>query len=174
MEITSAMIKALRDATGAGIMECKSALAEAEGDAQKAAVIIEQRGAMKMARRSDRETNQGVVTSYIHGGRIGALVELNCETDFVARTEGFGKLATDVAMHIAAMNPRFVDSTAIDDATRAEHAEDLDQFIKEACLLDQAWIRDSGRTIGELISSYAAQTGEVIRVGRFARFGLGE
>lgn len=167
MTITTADIKALRELTGAGIMDSKRALEEAGGDIERAQDILRQKGIASAAKKSDRETEQGVIESYIHsGGRIGAMVEANCETDFVARTEDFKALAHDIAMQIAAMNPRFIDESEIPDG------EDVDP--QESCLLQQPFIKDPGMTIEELIKELIGKLGENIRIRRFSRFSLGE
>lgn len=167
MTITTADIKALRELTGAGIMDSKRALEEAGGDIERAQDILRQKGIASAAKKSDRETEQGVIESYIHsGGRIGAMVEANCETDFVARTEDFKALAHDIAMQIAAMNPKFIDESEIPDG------EDVDP--QESCLLQQPFIKDPGMTIEELIKELIGKLGENIRIRRFARFSLGE
>jgi elongation factor Ts len=161
------MIKALREETGAGVMDAKRALDEAQGDVGKAKEIIRERGAAAAAKRSDRETSNGVVDSYIHaGGRIGVLVELNCETDFVANTDDFRGLARSIAMQIAAMNPLLV---SVDD--RAQTA--VDGSDEEVCLLSQPFIKDPKLSIGDLVRETAAKTGENIRVRRFVRYELG-
>ncbi len=167
MEITTAMIKELRELSGAGVMDAKRALEEADGDLNRAAAILRERGAAAAAKRADRETKNGVVESYIHAqGRIGVLVELNCETDFVANTEDFRTLARNVAMQIAAMNPLV---TAPGERTpEMEGSPD-----EEVCLLSQPYIRDGSRSIGDLVKEVAAKTGENIRVSRFVRYELG-
>lgn len=167
MEITTAMIKELREATGAGVMDAKRALEEAGGDMAKAKGILREKGMAAAAKRSDRETSNGVVEAYIHaGGRIGVLVEVNCETDFVANTEDFRGLARSVAMQIAAMSPAVISK---DDPEREKH-EGTDA---EVCLLSQPFIRDSSRTIEALVQDAVAKTGENIRIRRFTRFELG-
>ena len=167
MTITTAAIKALRELTGAGIMDSKRALEEAGGDIERAQDILRQKGIASAAKKSDRETEQGVIESYIHsGGRIGAMVEANCETDFVARTEDFKALAHDIAMQIAAMNPKFIDESEIPDG------EEVDP--QESCLLQQPFIKDPGMTIEELIKELIGKLGENIRIRRFSRFSLGE
>lgn len=167
MEITTAMIKELRESAGAGVMDAKRALEEANGDMNQAKVILREKGIAAAAKRADRETSNGVVETYIHaGGRIGVLVELNCETDFVANTEDFRQLARNVAMQIAAMNPAVI---APDD--RVHH--EVEGSDEEVCLLSQPFIKDSSRTIGTLVSDTVAKTGENIRVRRFVRFELG-
>ena len=167
MEITTAMIKELREATGAGVMDAKRALEEAAGDMAKAKGILREKGMAAAAKRSDRETSNGVVEAYIHaGGRIGVLVEVNCETDFVANTDDFRQLARNIAMQVAAMSPAVISK---DDPEREKH-EGTDA---EVCLLSQPFIRDSSRTIEALVQDAVAKTGENIRIRRFTRFELG-
>ncbi len=167
MAITTEDIKKLREKTGAGVMDAKRALEEANGDETKAIAILREKGMAAAAKRSERETSNGVVEAYIHaGGRIGVLVEINCETDFVANTEDFRGLARNVAMQIAAMNPALVSK---DDPEREKH-EGSDE---EVCLLSQPFIRDSSRTIEQLVQDAVAKTGENIRIRRFTRFELG-
>jgi elongation factor Ts len=166
MAITTAMVKALRDATGAGVMDAKRALEEADGDVARATAILREKGVAAAAKRADRETRNGVVDSYIHaGGRIGVLVELNCETDFVANTSDFRQLARNIAMQIAAMNPAVI---APEDRSPGHEGSD-----EEVCLVSQPFIRDASLTIGDLIRDTSAKTGENIRVSRFTRFELG-
>jgi elongation factor Ts len=163
---TTELIKELRDSTGAGVMDCKRALEAAEGDLARAAEIIREQGAARAEKRSERETNQGVIESYIHGGgRIGVLVELNCETDFVANTEDFRRLAREVALQIASMAPLVV---SIEDRLPEHEGADA-----EVVLLAQPHIRDGSRTIGDLVKEVIAKTGENVRISRFARFELG-
>ena len=167
MAITTADIKALRDLTGAGIMDSKRALEEADGDMDKAQDILREKGIASAAKKSDRETDQGLVESYIHsGGRIGAMVEANCETDFVARTEDFKALAHDIAMQVAAMNPKYINESDIPDG------EDVNP--QEACLLQQPFIKDPSMTIDEMIRELVGKLGENIRIRRFSRYSLGE
>lgn len=167
VEITTAMVKALRDSSGAGVMDAKRALEEAQGDMKKATEILREKGVVAAAKRADREAKNGVVDSYLHaGGRIGVLVEVQCETDFVARTDTFRELARNIAMQVAAMNPAVI---APDD--RVHH--EVEGSDEEVCLLSQPFIRDGSRTIGSLISDTVAKTGENIRVRRFVRFELG-
>ena len=167
MAITTEQIKALREETGAGVMDAKRALEAANGDPAKAKAILREQGMAAAAKRSERETSNGVVEAYIHGGgRVGVLVEVNCETDFVANTEDFRALAKNVAMQIAAMSPALVSK---DDPDRAKH-EGSDE---EVCLMSQPFIRDSSRTIEQLVQDAVAKTGENIRVRRFTRFELG-
>jgi len=159
-------VRRLREETGAGVMDAKRALDEAGGNFDKARQLLRERGIASAAKRSDRETNQGIVESYIHGqGRIGALVELNCETDFVARTEAFRTLARDVAMQVAAMNPAGLRPEDVPaDAIGGQAAN---------ALLTQPFIKDGSKTIEQLVQDVVAQTGENVRVARFARFELG-
>ncbi|HEX6608081.1 MAG TPA: translation elongation factor Ts [Chloroflexia bacterium] len=165
MEISSTTVKELREKTGAGVMDCKKALQEANGNFDRAVVILREKGAMQLAKKLEREANQGIIDTYIHaGGRIGAMVELNCETDFVARTEDFRKLAHDIAMQVAAMSPRYV---------RAEEAPDGAEGVEEQTLLKQAFIRDPKLTIEQLIHEAVGKLGENIQVRRFVRFEVG-
>jgi len=159
------MVKELRQDTGAGVMDAKRALEEADGDMTAAAKILREQGLARAAKRSDRETGQGAVVSYIHGDRIGALVEVNCETDFVANTDGFKELAHNIAMQVAAMNPAVV---AVED--RPSELEGKDEDV---VLLSQPFIRDGSTTIGDMVQETIAATRENIRVTRFARFELG-
>ncbi len=160
------MVKELRDASGSGVMDAKRALEEANGDMKEAAVILRERGLAAAAKRAERETGQGVVDTYIHaGGRIGALVEVNCETDFVANTDEFRTLVHEIAMQVAAMNPAVV--SADDREAGLEGADE------EVALLSQPWVKDGSKTISELVQDSIAKTGENIRVRRFARFELG-
>lgn len=160
------MIKALREETGAGVMDVKRALEEANGDTDRARELLRERGLAAAAKRAERETSQGVVDAYIHGGgRIGALVEVNCETDFVANTDEFRTLVRDIAMQVAAMSPQVI---APEDRTPEHEGPD-----SEVCLLSQPFIKDASRTIGDLVRDAIARTGENIRIARFARFELG-
>ena len=164
--VTTADVKALRDATGAGVMDAKRALEEAGGDFEAAKLVIQQQGLASAAKRSGRETNQGIVVAYTHpagkgGGRIGALVELNCETDFVARTDGFQALAHEIAMQVAAMNPESI--------TKEEDSELSDDQILEL----QAYIRDSAKTVGEVVNELSSKVGENIVIKKINRFEIG-
>jgi len=164
---TVEQIKVLREMTGAGIMDCKRALEEADGDLEDAKRILREMGIASAAKKASRETNEGLVESYIHSGsRIGALVELNCETDFVARTDDLKDLAHDIAMQVAAMAPLYVDEGDIPD--------DEERNPQEVCLLQQAFIRDQNVIIQDLLGEAIGKLGENIRVRRFARFALGE
>jgi elongation factor Ts len=164
--VTTDDIKRLREETGAGVMDSKRALEEASGNFEKARELIRAQGIAAAAKRVDRATSEGLVESYIHGaGRIGALVEIQCETDFVARTDAFKELARDVAMHIAAMNPLAL--------VAEEVPADAPGKPEDQALLTQSFIKDSSRTIGELVQTVVGQTGENIRIARFSRFELG-
>jgi len=164
-EISATAVKELREATGAGVMECRRALEQANGDKNRAMAILREQGLAQVAKRSDRGANQGVVDYYIHGGRIGVLVEVNCETDFVARNDEFKDLAHSVAMQIAATNPRFVSR---EDIPAGEEGDP-----KEIALTSQPFIRDPKTTIGDLVTQVAAKFKENIKIRRFARFELG-
>ncbi len=165
--VTVDSIRALREETGAGVMDCKRALEAAEGDVARAQDILRQEGIASAAKKSSRETNDGVVESYIHsGGRIGVLVEVNCETDFVARTPEFRELAHNLAMQVAAMDPQHVDEADLPEGAEVNPQED--------CLLQQAFIRDPSKTIEDLLKETVGKLGENIRVRRFTRFALGE
>jgi elongation factor Ts len=166
MAISAADVKKLRERTNAGVMECRNALEEAGGDFDKAAEVLRLRGLTKAEKKSDREANQGLIETYVHGGRIGAIVELNCETDFVARNENFRALARDVAMQVVALNPRYVSA---EERPEGIAADDPDH----QALLDQIFVRDSKRTIGDMVKEQIATLGENIVVRRFARYELG-
>jgi elongation factor Ts len=195
--ITADQVKQLREKTGAGMMECKAALAEANGDMEEAITILRKRGLAQAAKRAGRATAQGLITSYIHlGGKIGVLVEVNCETDFVARTEDFQNLAKEVAMHIAAADPKWVRREEVpaeaiekekaiyraqmENTGKPAHVLDkivegkLGSFYSQFVLLDQPSIRDANVSIGQLITQATAKTGENIQVKRFVRFRVGE
>jgi elongation factor Ts len=160
------MIKQLREDTGAGVMDAKRALEEADGDMAKAKGILRERGLAAAAKKSERATNQGMVEAYIHaGGRIGVLVEVNCETDFVAKTSEFQQLARDIAMQVAAMQPLVVEAS--------QRTPEMEGSDEEVVLLAQPFIKDGSRTIGDLVKDAIARTGENIRVARFSRFELG-
>jgi len=166
--ITTAQIKELRESSGAGVMDAKRALEEADGDMKRAREVLREKGVLAAAKRADRETLNGVVDSYIHaGGRIGVLVEVNCETDFVANTDDFRQLARNVALQVAAMNPAFISPEERAGAPVVEGSDD------EVCLLQQPFIRDPKLTIGDLVKETVAKTGENVKVRRFVRFELG-
>jgi elongation factor Ts len=168
LEITVDMIKDLRDRTGAGIMDCKRALEEADGDSSKAENILRDKGLADAAKRIGRETNEGVIDAYIHAGaRLGALVEVDCETDFVARTEDIRGLAHDLAMQVAAMpSTSYVEPSEV--------AEDDSRPIQEVVLLEQSFIKDPSRTVNDVVQEVRAKVGENVKIRRFARFALGE
>jgi elongation factor Ts len=195
--ISAQAVKELRERTGAGMMECKSALTEAGGDTEAAIDILRARGAAKAAKRAEREAREGAVGSYIHmGGKIGVLVEVNCETDFVARNEAFQALVRDIAMHIAAASPvairredfpadlvereRAVYREQMRESGKPEKIWDkivdgkLEKFFAEQALLEQPFVKDPDQTVGQLITAAASKTGEKIEVRRFTRFALGE
>ena len=197
MEITAENVKELRDKTGAGMMDCKKALVETGGDLEKAIDYLRKKGAATAEKRADRATNQGLVEAYIHaGGRIGSMVEVNCETDFVAKTDDFKSLAREVAMQIAAMNPLYISKDDVSKETIEHEMEiyrtqarnekkpeqvieriavgKLDKYYQEFCLLEQTYIKDSGKTIKDLLLDMMAKTGEKISIRRFKRFHLGE
>ena len=196
MEITVEMVKSLREVTGAGMMECKKALQEAKGNIEEAKKILRAHGAQVAEKRAGREAKQGVVESYIHtGGRIGAMVEVNCETDFVARTEEFRQMARDIAMQIAAMSPLVIMREEVpaqliekekenfraeakgegkpDGAIEKIAEEKLEKYFQEVVLLEQAFIKDPQRVIKDLIMDMTAKTGENVSIRRFQRFELG-
>ena len=178
MAITTAMIKELREATGAGIMDAKRALEENDGSIEKAKDYLRQQGLAKAGKKADRAANDGLVDTYIHAqGRIGAMVEVSCETDFVARTEGFRGLAKDVSMQVAAMSPRFVNRDEIQEEQWAELERefgDRESAAKAVVLVEQAFIKDAKKTVGDLVTDAVSKMGENIVIRRFARFELGE
>ncbi|MDD5127951.1 MAG: translation elongation factor Ts [Dehalococcoidales bacterium] len=167
MEISTQAIKELRAKSGAGVMECRSALAVCEGDMEKAVQVLKEKGLLKAGKKADRTTAQGLVEAYIHtGGRVGAMVEVNCETDFVARTDEFKVLAHFLAMQVAALAPKYISQEDI-----PADAKDVDP--QADCLLLQPFIKDPTKTVKDLIVETIARTGENIKIGRFARFELG-
>ena len=197
MEITAALVKKLRDATGAGMMECKGALTEAGGSLDDATTILRKRGLASATKKAGRSTNEGLIGHYIHmGGKIGVLVEVNCESDFVARTDDFQSLAREISMHIAAANPQYVRReevpadiierersiyrSQLEDQKKPAAVVDkiiegkLGSFYEQVCLLDQPSIRDPKLTVGQLVQQAIAKMGENISVPRFVRFKLGE
>jgi elongation factor Ts len=195
--ITADQVKQLRDKTGAGMMECKAALTEANGNMDEAITLLRKRGLAQAAKRAGRTTAQGLIGSYIHmGGKIGVLVEVNCETDFVARTEAFQNLVKEVAMHIAAADPKWVrredvSPEAIEKEKSIYRAQmensgkpanvldkiiegKLGSFYSQFVLLDQPFVRDDKMTVSQLVAEASAKTGENITIGRFTRFRVGE
>ena len=200
-EITSAAVKALREKTGAGMMECKKALTEAGGSEEQAIEILRKRGMASASKKAGRVAAEGVVGSYIHmGGKVGVLVEVNCETDFVARTDEFQSLVKDIAMHIAASEPRYVSREEVSgevldkerEISRAQARNDpknankpdqvidkivegrLNKFYEEAVLLDQPFVKDPAKTVNDLLTEKIAATGERITIRRFTRYKMGE
>jgi len=166
LEITTEMVKELRKESGAGIMDCRSALVGTEGDMKKALAALRENGLLKARKKAERTTRQGLVEAYIHtAGRIGAMVELDCETDFVARTDEFKELAHSLAMQVAALAPRYV--------SEEEVPEDEEILPEEACLLEQPYIKDPTRVVKDIIMETIAKVGENIRVRRFSRYELG-
>jgi elongation factor Ts len=162
-------IKELRDKTSAGVMECKRALQQAEGNVDRACDILREQGLARAEKKADRVASQGLVEVYVHGGgRIGSMIELNCETDFVAHTDEFKALVHDLALQIAATDPRFISSGDIPDG------EEERLNPEEACLLSQPFIRDPARRISDIVADVSAKMGEKVAVRRFARFELGK
>jgi elongation factor Ts len=164
--VSPAAVKELRELTGAGMLDCKSALEEAGGDFDKAKDILREKGIAMAAKKAQRATAEGLVQTYLHhDGRLGALIEINCETDFVARTEDFSKLAQNIALQVAATNPTYVASEDL--------PEDTEGDAKELCLLLQPFVRDESTTVEEMVKETIRKVGENIRIRRFARFELG-
>ncbi len=197
MSVTAQQVKELREKTGAGMMDCKKALLEASGDPDRAAVILREKGLAAAAKKAGREAREGLVGSYIHpGGRLGVLVEVNCETDFVARTDEFQELVRDLAMHVAAANPLFLSRDEVTEEDLARESDiyrhqarasgkpekildkivegKLKKYYSEVCLLEQPFVKDSDMTVEELIQLKIATLKENIKVGKFARFKIGD
>lgn len=197
MSISANQVKELRERTGVGIMDCKQALQEASGDVDEAVKILRKMGKAKVAKKAAREASEGRIETYVHmGGKIAVMLELNCETDFVAKSEDFVGLARDVAMHIAASNPRFIKRDDVDDASLEEEREvfrsqaesegkpaeivdkiiagKIDRHLSEIVLYEQAFVKDPDHSIGDLIGEAVHRLGENIVVGRFVRFAVGE
>ncbi|NLH45796.1 MAG: translation elongation factor Ts [Acholeplasmataceae bacterium] len=196
-EITAALVKELRERTGAGMMDCKKALTETSGDIDKAIDFLREKGLAAAAKKAGRVAAEGLVEAYIHaGGRIGVLVEVNCETDFVAKTDAFKTLAKDIAMHIAAANPTYLKREEVP-TNELEHEKEvlseqarnegkpekiiekmvtgrIEKYYKEVCLLDQDFVKDPDKTISDLITESIAKIGENISIRRFTRYYLGE
>ena len=196
-EITAALVKELRERTGAGMMDCKKALAATEGDMDKAIDFLREKGLAAAAKKAGRIAAEGLVESYIHGGgRIGVLVEVNCETDFVAKTDAFKSLVKDIAMHIAAANPSYLrreevpaaelehEKMVLSEQARNEGKPEkiiekmvtgrIEKYYKEVCLLEQPFVKDPDKTISDLITESLAKIGENIAIRRFTRYQLGE
>jgi elongation factor Ts len=197
MSIDAKLVKTLREKTGAGMMDCKNALVDSNGDLDKAVDYLRKSGVAKAEKKGTRDTREGLVYSYIHaGGRLGVLLELNCETDFVAKTDGFTELAHNLAMQIAATNPLSLDRESIDDEIIAREKEiftdqaksegkpdniiekmvegRLSKFFQESCLLDQTYIKDPDKKVSDLLTETIATLGENISINRFIRFAVGE
>ncbi|MCJ7681857.1 MAG: translation elongation factor Ts [Candidatus Aminicenantes bacterium] len=197
MEITAAMVQDLRKRTGIGMMECKCSLKEAEGDMEKAITILRKKGYARAEKKSARETSEGIVGSYIHANqKIGVLVEVNCETDFVARNEEFQEMVKNIAMHIAASDPKYISSKDIPDEDLADEKDiireqlkdsnkppeiidkivdgKIKKFYQEVCLMNQAYIKDDKMHIEDLVKSFIAKTGENVVISRFVRYLIGE
>jgi len=197
MSISAVKVKELREKTGAGFMDCKAALVETDGDAEKAVDFLRKKGLSAAGKRADKAASEGVVGSYIHmGGKIGVLVEVNCETDFVARTDDFQELVADLAMQVAAASPLYVrrdevPSGLLDkerDIYKAQALESgkpekvvdkivdgkIDKFLQQICLEDQEFIKESGTIVLDIVKGVAAKLGENVQIGRFARFAVGE
>lgn len=165
-EITLDLIKELRERSGGGVMDCKRALEATGGNIDKAVAYLQEQGIASAAKKANRETSQGLIDSYIHAGRIGALVEVNCETDFVARTPEFQTLVHELAMHVAAANPQYITADEIPAGTEGS--------AEELALLEQPYIRDAGKSIRQLVQETIGKTGENIQIRRFTRFELGQ
>lgn len=196
MSVSAELVKELREKTGVGFMECKSALQESNGDLEGAITILRKRGLASLAKKSSRETKDGLIGAYVHNGKIGVLVEVNCETDFVARNPDFQALAKDLAMHIAACDPRFVKREDVTDDILAREREiyeeqarktgrpenvlakivdgRMEKFYQETCLMEQPFVKDPSITVRDHIASYIQKIGENIQVRRFIRYKLGE
>jgi len=197
MEVKAEMVKELRQRTGIGVMECKQALKESKGDIEKAIIVLRKKGYARAKDKMSRETAEGIVSSYIHlNGKIGVLIEVDCESDFVARNDEFKELVKNIAIHIAASNPRYISSEEIAAQVLEEEKEiireqfkdsnkppeiiekiiegKLGKFYGEVCLLDQPYVKDDKISIRKFIASYIAKFGENIQIKRFARFELGE
>ena len=196
-EITAALVKELRERTGAGMMDCKKALSATDGDLEKAIDFLREKGLAAAAKKAGRVAAEGLVEAYIHGGgRIGVLVEVNCETDFVAKTDAFKELVKDIAMHIAATNPSYLKREEVptaelehEQAVLAEQARNegkpekiiekmvagrIEKYYKEVCLMEQPFVKDADKTISDLITESIAKIGENISIRRFTRYQLGE
>ena len=197
MSVDAKLVKNLRDRTGAGMMDCKKALVEAKGDVDLALDLLRKSGIAKAEKKSTRAANEGIIFSYIHhGSKLGVLIELGCETDFVAKTEGFNELAGNIAMQVAASNPLAVDESGIDKKTLDKEREifidqakssgkpdnvidkivegKLNKFIEDNCLLHQSFVKNPDMTISQLVQEAVAKLGENITINRFVRFALGE
>ncbi len=194
-EITAKLVQTLREKTNAGMMECKAALKEADGDLEKAETILRKKGITKAEKKADRQTKEGIVASYIHmAGRIGVLIEVNCETDFVAKNENFQAFVRDVSLHIAAASPKYIQREDVPQDLIAKEREiaaeqvkgkpaeivekivsgKIDKIFAEQCLLDQAFIKNPDLTVRDLVKSKIAELGENLVIRRFVRYAVGE
>ncbi|MDQ6666257.1 MAG: translation elongation factor Ts [Acidobacteriota bacterium] len=196
-EITAQLVKELRERSGAGMMECKSALTEANGDISEAEIVLRKRGIASAGKKASRTTKQGLVASYIHhGGQIGVLIEVNCESDFVARTDDFKELVHDLAMHVAAADPQFVRKEDVDEAALAKERDiqraraigegkpekvadkivegRMAKYFEEVCLYEQPFVKENTLTIDQVVKMKIAKLGENITVSRFARYKVGD
>jgi len=194
-EITAQLVQTLREKTNAGMMDCKAALKEADGDLEKAETILRKKGITKADKKADRQTKEGVVASYIHmAGRVGVLIEVNCETDFVAKNENFREMVKDISLHIAAASPRYLRREEVPAENIAKEREiaaeqvkgkpaniadkivdgKIDKIFSEQCLLEQAFIKNPDMTISDLVKSKVAELGENLVVRRFVRYAVGE
>lgn len=197
MAISASLVKELREKTGAGVMECRRALESSNGNMDEAAKLLHQQGMQKAAKKSDRSTGEGQIGNYIHfGGKIGVLVEVNCETDFVARTADFQQFIKDIAMHVAAINPKYLSKEDVPQEVLQEELEiykkqaresgkpdnivekiaqgKLDKFYKSVCLMEQSFIKDENKTISDILTETVAKLGENIKISRFVRFEVGQ
>jgi len=196
MEISATAVKELREKTGAGMMDCKKALAETKGDFEKAVLWLREKGVAQVAKRSGRSANQGVIGSYVHSGKVGVLVEINCETDFVAKTDDFQGLAKEIAMQVAASIPKYVNREEVPageldqertvylneakqsgkpEAVQQKIAEGkLESYYKQVCLMEQPYIREPKKSVKQYVTEVAAKLGENVVVRRFSRLQLGE
>lgn len=197
VQISAAMVKELREATGSGIMDCKKVLADAQGNMEKAVELLRKKGLAKAAKRAGRSTSEGIIYSYIHtGAKLGVLIEVNCESDFVAKTDDFKAFAKNMAMHVAAANPAGLHPEDVDpelvekerDIFRAQMLEQgkpeniidkivegkVEKFYKEVCLMSQAYVKDPQKTINDVLKETIGKIGENIQIKRFARFQIGE
>lgn len=197
MEITSAMVRELRERTGLGIMDCKSALAETKGDMEEAIVVLRKRGLKLAEKRSGRSTSEGIIGSYVHaGGKIGVLIEVNCESDFVAKNEQFQTLVKDLAMHVAAADPRFISKEDVTPAVLEKEREiireqmlssgkpkdvvdkivegKLQSFYSEVCLLEQPFVKEQSQKVRDMLAAFIAKCGENVTIRRMVRYRMGE
>jgi len=195
MDISAELVKTLREKTGVGFMECKNALLAAKGDLEAAITILRKKGLSAVSKRAGRETKEGLIACYVHNGRIGVMVEVNCETDFVARNPEFQALVKDIAMHVAASDPRFLRKEDVTDAVLASERDiykeqaratgkpenvlekivegRMAKFYSEACLLEQPFVKDPSISIKDLIAGHIQKTGENIQIRRFVRYRMG-